>query len=113
MICFGCSFDDDHSDHRLVLQTNITLKASPYGKQLYAQDCPRQIRLLEKDEKAKLLMNGQLYVDGGDEVKVGGLQELQLRTDSRTCCVQKHLSNDCLSSKPEQFSSCLFSILKR
>ena len=62
------SFEDEDSSvvhHHLVSQTNLTLKAVAYGKQLYARDCPRQIRILDKDEKAKLLSNGQLYVDRG------------------------------------------------
>ena len=71
-ISIDFSFGDTNSTklHKLAPLTNVSTRASPYGKQMYNRDCPRQIRVLNEHEKAKLLSNGQMYVDQGTGAQI-------------------------------------------
>ena len=44
------------------MENGSTTFISPYGKHMYTQECPKQIRHLEKNEKVTFLSNGQLCV---------------------------------------------------
>ena len=59
------------TQHKLSLAKNVKSNfESPFGQRIITEECPKQMRFPQKDEKVKLLVDRQLYISNGSHAEI-------------------------------------------